>query len=335
MKYIINLAIILFCQNIKAQDQHFSQFYAAPLALNPALTGMMPTQHRFSMSLRQQWFPTLAESAYYGTAVSYDQHVPVGKHDWFGIGVQAQGSQAGAYQRVQGDLSVAYGKQLGREKYLIGGGSLGVAQRQIHWEQLHWGSQFDGRASFNPNLTGETDLYRQNKIIADVGMGLVFYAGDATSNYLIGAAIHHLNRPNIAMIDDKPALLYWKWTVHGSGTMPLNRHTRLITNVLAMKQGASFEINGGTALQTEVFSKDQMAQLGLWLRGATRVQKGLLVDALIIAGKWDWSDWAFGVSYDVNLSSLNQSNVLNNAIELSLMYRFGALKRNNVWCPTW
>ena len=40
---------------LKAQDPHFSQFYASPLLLNPALTGAFPGNLRVSGSYREQW----------------------------------------------------------------------------------------------------------------------------------------------------------------------------------------------------------------------------------------------------------------------------------------
>ena len=33
------ILLILFCTSLAAQDNHFSQYYASPLSLNPATTG--------------------------------------------------------------------------------------------------------------------------------------------------------------------------------------------------------------------------------------------------------------------------------------------------------
>ncbi len=43
---------------LKAQDPNFSQFFASPLTLNPALTGKFDGQLRIAGNYRNQW-PTI------------------------------------------------------------------------------------------------------------------------------------------------------------------------------------------------------------------------------------------------------------------------------------
>ena len=51
---LIVVSIGIFA-DVNAQDPHFSQFYASPLLLNPALTGAFPGNVRASGSYREQW----------------------------------------------------------------------------------------------------------------------------------------------------------------------------------------------------------------------------------------------------------------------------------------
>ncbi|MEX2566596.1 MAG: type IX secretion system membrane protein PorP/SprF, partial [Cyclobacteriaceae bacterium] len=50
--------ILLFCfflgSSVFGQDFHYTQFYAAPLNLNPAFTGAMETM-RIGANYRKQW----------------------------------------------------------------------------------------------------------------------------------------------------------------------------------------------------------------------------------------------------------------------------------------
>ena len=55
-----------------AQDPEFSQYYAAPLYLNPAFAGTS-TDHRFIANYRNQW-PNIARG-YVTTAISYDYNL--------------------------------------------------------------------------------------------------------------------------------------------------------------------------------------------------------------------------------------------------------------------
>ena len=74
-----------------AQDIHFSQYYASPLTLNPALTGLVNGAFRASFNYRNQWFniPTLNTIAPYQTYQALvDAPVLRDKlgNDWLGVG---------------------------------------------------------------------------------------------------------------------------------------------------------------------------------------------------------------------------------------------------------
>ena len=71
---------------LNAQDIHFSQFYMSPLNLNPALTGVMNCNVRLVANYRNQWASVLKSNAFKTYSVSYDQRIPVGRYDYFGVG---------------------------------------------------------------------------------------------------------------------------------------------------------------------------------------------------------------------------------------------------------
>ena len=81
---------------VGAQDIHFSQFYMSPLNLNPAMTGVMNCNIRLAANYRNQWASVLRDNAYRTYSVSYDQKIPVGRYDYFGIGGTFWGDRAGA-----------------------------------------------------------------------------------------------------------------------------------------------------------------------------------------------------------------------------------------------
>ena len=57
MKKIIlyTLFLLTLTQALQAQDQHFTQFYASPLMLNPGLTGAFEGRYRVGTIYRDQW----------------------------------------------------------------------------------------------------------------------------------------------------------------------------------------------------------------------------------------------------------------------------------------
>ncbi|MBK7093551.1 MAG: type IX secretion system membrane protein PorP/SprF [Saprospiraceae bacterium] len=83
--------------SLTAQDIHFSQFYMSPLNLNPALTGVSNCTGRVIANFRNQWSPVLKSGAYNTFSMSYDQKMPVGRYDYFGIGGTFWGDVAGTH----------------------------------------------------------------------------------------------------------------------------------------------------------------------------------------------------------------------------------------------
>ena len=59
-----------------AQDLHFSQFFNAPLTVNPANTGFIPdADYRLGAHYRNQWSSILAKP--YKTITSFQDHMTV------------------------------------------------------------------------------------------------------------------------------------------------------------------------------------------------------------------------------------------------------------------
>ena len=78
---LITLLALLVSLNINAQDIHFSQFYASPLNLNPAMTGVMNCTDRLTLSYRNQWASVLKSNAFNTFTASYDRKNTVGRYD--------------------------------------------------------------------------------------------------------------------------------------------------------------------------------------------------------------------------------------------------------------
>jgi hypothetical protein len=57
-KLFLTFLILISVLSLKAQDPNFSQFFASPLTLNPALTGKFDGVFRIAGNYRNQW-PTI------------------------------------------------------------------------------------------------------------------------------------------------------------------------------------------------------------------------------------------------------------------------------------
>ena len=105
--------ILAVALNGRAQDIHYSQFYMAPLHLNPAMAGVMNCNNRIITNYRNQW-ATVLTNPYNTFSASYDQKVPVGRSDYFGWGASAWGDIAGEtkYKQFMGRLTGSFSKKL-------------------------------------------------------------------------------------------------------------------------------------------------------------------------------------------------------------------------------
>lgn len=336
--------MVLGGASLSAQDIHFSQFYLSPLNLNPAMTGVMNCNVRLTANYRNQWASVLKSNAFNTYSVSYDQRIPVGRYDYFGVGGTFWGDKAGESQfaTVTGKLSASYSKRMGgyRQKshYLVVGAEVGAAQRSIDFINLRWPIQHDGEGGFNAGQNSmEENLTRDNFLFADAAAGLLWFTVfDKNNSMYVGGSFHHLNRANQSFTEDEEDLLYSRFTVHAGGEFLLTDKFGLVPGVIVMSQGPSFQVNFGTSLKFLLGnSRDnyQAFQVGAWGRLANRFDTGILNDAIILSTRFDYNNFSLGFSYDMNASTLRDASNGNGGFEFALIYKICGPERRNVYCP--
>lgn len=346
MKKTLQVVLFLFgigTLSLNAQDIHFSQFYLSPLNLNPAMTGVMNCNIRFTSNYRNQWASVLRDNAFNTYSFSYDQKFNAGRYDYFGIGGTFWGDRAGEanFSTQTGKLSFSYSKRMGGTKkqaqYLVAGAEIGGAQRSIDFLNLRWGTQHDGAGGYDPTLSSqETSFDRDNFLFADMGAGLLwFMVFDEFSNFYAGGSFHHLNRANQSFSSTGEELLYSRWTVHAGGEFRLNPKFGLTPGVIVMSQGPSFQINAGTGAKFFFGNREapQAFHMGLWTRIANDAEASLLSDAVIVSTRFDVNNISLGFSYDINISPLNRATNGQGSYEFALIYKICNLSRSAVYCP--
>ncbi|MBK8702718.1 MAG: PorP/SprF family type IX secretion system membrane protein [Saprospiraceae bacterium] len=330
--------------SLGAQDIHFSQFYLSPLNLNPAMTGLMNCNSRIVANYRNQWASVLRSNAYSTYSVSYDQRIPVGRYDYFGVGGTFWGDRAGEanFATLTGKLSASYSKKMGGGRndgqYLVVGAEAGVAQRSIDFLKLRWGTQHDGEGGFDGNLDSQEDGFdRDNFIFADLAAGLMwFMVFDPDNNLYFGGAFHHLNRANQSFSSAEEDLLYSRFTIHAGGEFLLGDRFGLVPGVIVMSQGPSFQVNAGTSfkfLLNRQRNNYQDFQFGLWTRISNKIESGVLNDAVILSTRFDYNQFTLGFSYDINVSPLRPASNSNGGFEFALQYKICGPERRGVYCP--
>src|SRR5882724_12757700 len=96
-KLLFNLAVCVALVNVStAQDPNFSQFFASPLTLNPALTGKFDGVYRVAGNYRNQW-PTI-NNAFTTMTASIDFGIlkkSIPETDQFGVGIMGFSDKSG------------------------------------------------------------------------------------------------------------------------------------------------------------------------------------------------------------------------------------------------
>lgn len=338
----VALVVIISSVTLSAQDIHFSQFYLSPLNLNPAMTGVMNCNSRFTLNTRNQWASVLKDAAFKTYNFSYDNKLPVGRNDYFGWGFSFWGDRAGSsdFGTLTGKLSLAYSKKMGGYRgvahYLVVGGELGVSQRSVNFLNLRYGTQFDGN-DFDPNLPTLENFGRDNFAFGDVGGGLMWYSIlSETTNFYVGASFAHLNRANQSFYFDRFVELYTKLTIHAGGEFMINKRIGLVPGIVYLSQGPSRELNIGTNVKFLLGKRKQdyqAFQIGMWVRNARNFETGSITDAIIASARFDYNNFALGFSYDINTSDLSVASNSNGGFELSLIYQICKGFQRDVMCP--
>ncbi|MEO6038919.1 MAG: PorP/SprF family type IX secretion system membrane protein, partial [Saprospiraceae bacterium] len=283
--------LILLHQFAAAQDKHFTQFYAAPLTLNPALTGAFEGRYRVSIIYRDQWKKVL-DNPFKTFALAADLRFPArgrsNSKDALGLGLLFFNDKTGVidFSTTQIAVSLAYHKSLGVDdrQFLSAGLQGGITQRNVNYASLTFHDQFDGSTGYTMG-TGE-DLPANNFSFTDYNVGLNYTAEFGRSGrFYAGLALHHFLQPKISFYENsgKGDKLYRKASGQVSANIPLNPSGRvsLEPRFLVAAQGPHLEINAGTNFRVVLNQYGGNAiHFGTWVR-PVRNDDGIGLDAVV------------------------------------------------------
>lgn len=330
------------------QDQHFTQFFAAPQTLNPALSGAFNGNYRIGGVYRNQGSEFL-DNPFTTFAMAFDLRFSPSPRtkvvkDAFGAGVTFYNDRVPGFDfsTNQMNLSLAYHKSLGKsnEQFLSVGFQAGIAQRNVNYENLTFQDQFDGTNGY-VIATGE-DLPPNNFSYGDysVGINYAYIPRGATAIYM-GAAIHHFNQPQVSFFFDKRAeeqrgdnLLLTKTTAYLALQIPLSRSIQLHPRGLLYMQGEHMALNAGSNFRFMLSESAGTAiHVGGWVRPVRYEDNSYSMDSAIFMTGFELSNVLFGLSYDAHLNGINQTGYRQGALEISIAY-LGNYQNETVLCPS-
>ncbi len=216
LKYtFLTMSLLLLCFQGRAQDFQFSQFYAAPLYLNPALTGISQ-ETRMGSVYRRQW-PGLD---YQFTAFSaYVDHYSFDQKSGMGLSVSSFSEEFLKLNTTDISGFYAYNLQLSERVAFQLGTQISYIQKRGTLENLLFGDQIDvfNQALFPSSADAVGGLEPFSYF--SVGLGGVF----TWDKLWIGVSGHHLNRPNIAFYVRDGQTQHWpKYSIQAGYSIPLD-----------------------------------------------------------------------------------------------------------------
>lgn len=298
MKRIFAILSCLFVfASANAQDPAFTQFYANPLYLNPAMAGSHGCP-RFALNYRNEW-PQLSGN-YVTYSASYDQYF---KNISGGFGVLATHDQQGqgTINTSMLGLIYSYHLTLNRKWKMLFGARASWYQKFLDWDKLTFGDMIDPRRGF---IYSTGDVPRGgSRGFFDASAGMVIF----NKHFFAGGAVHHLNTPNESMIIGE-SKLPMRFTGHMGAEIPLGSRskyansTSIMPNIIYQYQNGFQELNIGTYIKYGSFN------FGAWYRNR---------DAFILTLGINTGKFKLGYSYDVTVSKLN-NGVSGGSHEISL-----------------
>ena len=334
---------LLSTVNCFSQDPQYSQFYAAPLYLNPALTGTI-SYGRIAANARNQWkknvnrFDSRAFSADFtiskynigvGALITRDYAGYDAIYDLPGIGPANKG-----LRQTNVGLLGSYFIPIDRHWYTRAGMHFSYTFRNYTFDDLLFGDMLSTDGNNKPQSSVESAGDETIRYF-DLNAGGFLYSNFVSStnywpiNYWLGLSLHHLTRPDQSFIEGKSPLPI-KTSVQAGAKIPVGNlimknkyETSISPAIMYKRQGKFDQLDLGTYFYFSPLI------IGAWYRGLPGLdaKPGLNSESFIVlVGFRKAKLYGFdnvlqiGFSYDVPLSQLGSSTT--GSKEISIIYEY-------------
>jgi type IX secretion system PorP/SprF family membrane protein len=314
MNWKSNIALIGLVLQVlvtPAQDVQYSQFYASPMYLNPALAGTSD-QHRVVANYRDQW-PAIPGS-YVSYSLSYDLNIAEA-NSGLGITFQQDKAGSGGLKTTTVGGAYAYNIKINRKLAFRPAVGLSYGMRSIDLDKLQFGDQL---------LTGNSQSFQSNVVSDNVGYidlsaGGVLYGNE----FWVGYSVFHINQPNNSLLGQEN-IIDARHSVHVGYRLPMSRTVRreivrsFTITAHYKAQGKWDQVDIGAYYFIKPFV------MGVWYRGIPGIksyQPGYQNnDAIVILGGVHYQNFKFAYSYDITVSKIWAST--GGSHEVSLIYEY-------------
>jgi type IX secretion system PorP/SprF family membrane protein len=311
---------------MKAQDPQFTQFYAAPMYLNPAFTGVT-YEHRFVANYRNQW-PGI-KTAYQTYMASYDYNLS-DLNSGLGITVMQDRAGTAGLTHSQFGVNYAYHFKISKFSEIRMGANLNYNMKRLNFNKLRFNDQINSGSSISLDAAN----YEQLNFM-DFAAGALLNS----TEYWLGLSAKHLTQPNSSLVGDRVPLPL-TISLHGGYRFIIEQKSkelkRYISPAFNYRHQQKYD-----QLDIGVYYYHLPLNVGLWYRGLPFKKYAATYssrESVAVLLGFDITEYNLrvGYSYDLTISKLGISNSLG-AHEISLIYEVAKKKKRNkrilVSCP--
>lgn len=310
-KFIL-IPFIFLTFAVRAQDAHLSMYDAAPLFLNPALTGVVDGTFRLHAQYRTQW-KAVNFKPYTSYLFSFD--MPIKK---WSFGAQLNNFRAGFgnFNVFQGLVSTSYNTAVNKAKthFLSFGVQAGVAQKSVEYQLLSFNNQYSltGGGTFDQTIASGEDFKGQSVFIPAVNAGILYYYAKPTArlNPFIGISAFNLlhSKESFYGVENRLPLRYY---AHLGTRINITETFYIIPKILGM-------------LQKNYFEHTYAVELGYYFKNSDFYLLGGIIarakDAMVVTLGAKWNNFTLKMAYDINVSSLSRVSTGRGGFEIGLTY---------------
>ncbi len=317
----------LFSMVLKAQDAQFTQFYAAPMYLNPAFTGVT-YEHRFVANYRNQW-PGI-KRAYQTYMASYDYNMS-DINSGLGITVMQDRAGTAGLTHTQFGTNYAYHFKVSKLAEIRLGANLNYNMKRIDFGKL----KFNDQITTGSIVSTEAANYEQLNFM-DFAAGALLNS----TEYWLGLSAKHLTQPNSSLTGDRVPLPL-SLSLHGGYRFIIEQKSkndikRYISPAFNYRHQQKYD-----QLDIGVYYYHLPLNVGLWYRGLPFKTYGPTYssrESIAVLVGFDITEYnlRIGYSYDLTISKLGVANSFGGH-EVSLVYEISKKKKKTrrvlVSCP--
>lgn len=294
-------------------DPHFSQYYANPIWLNPALTGVIDGETRLNANAKNQWSGIPGNYKTAGLSVDFRATEKTG----LGLNIMNQAAGTAGYNYFAAYASYGYGIPVSSDgaSELHFGVQAGFINRSFDPSKLQFDDQFNAMIGFDPTAPSFENFSTTSATVFDASAGIFYFDGNPfdETKFFGGISVAHLTSPQDPFTSGSiTSKLPMRFTAHGGVRFRAGDDFYMTPHILYIQQQSNTVKALG--LYTEMkFQDNNSLILGGMLRAGDAVvgDVGFRVKNMVI-----------GLSYDVNTSALKSATNSQGGFELSISYVF-------------